>query len=157
MTIPAKSVMTTELVTVSPVTTVAEAARRMLIHHVSAVAVVRAGLANDLAVLGDKGDRGGLVSGEHCSSVAGSQNENNPRPSPGVVSARSNRRPPSDRLLSLAAYVIPHLAGTMIPRVLVTRQSPHLGILAGTVSRGITEQLGSALVCWYLSYHYISI
>jgi CBS domain-containing protein len=40
MTIPAKSVMTTELVTVSPVTTVAEAARRMLIHHVSAVAVV---------------------------------------------------------------------------------------------------------------------
>ena len=40
MTIPAKSVMTTDLVTVSPETTVAEAARRMLIHHVSAVPVV---------------------------------------------------------------------------------------------------------------------
>ena len=40
MTIPAKSVMTTDLVTVSPETTVAEAARRMLIHHVSAVLVV---------------------------------------------------------------------------------------------------------------------
>ena len=40
MTIPAKSVMTKDLVTVSPETTVAEAARRMLIHHVTAVPVV---------------------------------------------------------------------------------------------------------------------
>ena len=40
MTIPAKSVMTTDLVTVPPETTVAEAARRMLIHHVTAVPVV---------------------------------------------------------------------------------------------------------------------
>ena len=40
MTIPAKSVMTTDIVTVSPETTVAETARRMLIHHVSAVPVV---------------------------------------------------------------------------------------------------------------------
>ena len=40
MTIPAKSVMTTDLVTVSPETTVAEAARRMLIRRVSAVPVV---------------------------------------------------------------------------------------------------------------------
>ena len=40
MTIPAKSVMTTDIVTVSPETTVAEAARRMLIHHVTAVPVV---------------------------------------------------------------------------------------------------------------------
>ena len=36
MTIPAKSVMTTDIVTVSPETTVAETARRMLIHHVTA-------------------------------------------------------------------------------------------------------------------------
>ena len=40
MTIPAKSVMTTDIVTVSPETTVAEAARRMLTHHVTAVPVV---------------------------------------------------------------------------------------------------------------------
>src|SRR5882757_2044973 len=40
MTIPAKSVMTTDIVTVSPETTVVETARRMLIHHVSAVPVV---------------------------------------------------------------------------------------------------------------------
>ena len=40
MTIPAKSVMTTDLITVSPETTVAEAARRMLIRRVSAVPVV---------------------------------------------------------------------------------------------------------------------
>jgi len=40
MTIPAKSVMTTDLVTISPETTVAEAARRMLIRRVSAVPVV---------------------------------------------------------------------------------------------------------------------
>src|SRR4051794_12793099 len=40
MTIPAKSVMTTDMVTVSPDTTVAETARRMLIHHVTAVPVV---------------------------------------------------------------------------------------------------------------------
>jgi CBS domain-containing protein len=40
MTIPAKSVMTTDLVTVPPETTVAETARRMLSHHVSAVPVV---------------------------------------------------------------------------------------------------------------------
>ncbi|EJC75126.1 putative signal-transduction protein containing cAMP-binding and CBS domains [Rhizobium leguminosarum bv. trifolii WSM2012] len=40
MTIPAKSVMTTNLVTVSPETTVAEAARCMLTHHVTAVPVV---------------------------------------------------------------------------------------------------------------------
>ena len=40
MTIPAKSVMTTDLVTVLPETTVAEAARRMLAHHVTAVPVV---------------------------------------------------------------------------------------------------------------------
>ena len=40
MTIPAKSVMTTDIVTVPPETTVAETARRMLIHHVSAVPVV---------------------------------------------------------------------------------------------------------------------
>jgi CBS domain-containing protein len=40
MTIPAKSVMTTDIVTVSPEITVAEAARRMLIHHVTAVPVV---------------------------------------------------------------------------------------------------------------------
>ena len=37
MTIPAKSVMTTDIVTVLPETTVAETARRMLIHHVTAV------------------------------------------------------------------------------------------------------------------------
>ncbi|EJJ25170.1 CBS domain-containing protein [Rhizobium sp. CF142] len=42
MTIPAKSVMTTDLVTVSPDTTVAEAARLMLLHHVTAVPVVDA-------------------------------------------------------------------------------------------------------------------
>ena len=35
MTIPAKSVMTTDMVTVPPETTVAETARRMLIHQVS--------------------------------------------------------------------------------------------------------------------------
>jgi CBS domain-containing protein len=40
MTIPAKSVMTTDIVTVSPETTVVETARRMLIHHVSTVPVV---------------------------------------------------------------------------------------------------------------------
>jgi CBS domain-containing protein len=40
MTIPAKSVMTTDTITVPPETTVAETARRMLIHHVSAVPVV---------------------------------------------------------------------------------------------------------------------
>ena len=40
MTIPAKSVMTTDIVTVSPETTVVDTARRMLIHHVSAVPVV---------------------------------------------------------------------------------------------------------------------
>ena len=40
MTIPAKSVMTTDIVAVSPETTVAEAARRMLVHRVSAVPVV---------------------------------------------------------------------------------------------------------------------
>lgn len=40
MTIPAKSVMATDMVTVSPETTVAETARRMLIHHVTAVPVV---------------------------------------------------------------------------------------------------------------------
>ena len=40
MTIPAKSVMTTDIVTVPPETTVAETARRMLIHHVSAAPVV---------------------------------------------------------------------------------------------------------------------
>ena len=40
MTIPAKSVMTTDLVTVSPETSVAETARRMLIRRVSAVPVV---------------------------------------------------------------------------------------------------------------------
>ena len=40
MTIPAKSVMTTDIVTVSPETTVAETARRMLSHHVTAVPVV---------------------------------------------------------------------------------------------------------------------
>ena len=40
MTIPAKSVMTTDIVTVSPETTVAETARRMLIHHVTALPVV---------------------------------------------------------------------------------------------------------------------
>ena len=40
MTIPAKSVMTTDLVTVSPDTSIVETARRMLIHHVSAVLVV---------------------------------------------------------------------------------------------------------------------
>jgi CBS domain-containing protein len=40
MTIPAKSVMTTDIVTVSPETTVAETARRMLNHHVTAVPVV---------------------------------------------------------------------------------------------------------------------
>ena len=40
MTIPAKSVMTTDLVTVSPETTIVETARRMLTHHVSAVPVV---------------------------------------------------------------------------------------------------------------------
>ena len=40
MTIPAKSVMTTDIVTVSPETTIVETARRMLIHHVSAVLVV---------------------------------------------------------------------------------------------------------------------
>jgi len=40
MTIPAKSVMTRDIVAVSPETTVAEAARRMLNHHVSAVPVV---------------------------------------------------------------------------------------------------------------------
>jgi CBS domain-containing protein len=40
MTIPAKSVMTTDIVTVSPDTTIVETARRMLTHHVSAVPVV---------------------------------------------------------------------------------------------------------------------
>ena len=40
MTIPAKSVMTTDIVTVSPETTVVETARRMLTHHVTAVPVV---------------------------------------------------------------------------------------------------------------------
>ena len=40
MTIPAKSAMTTDIVTVPPETTIAETARRMLIHHVSAVPVV---------------------------------------------------------------------------------------------------------------------
>ena len=40
MTIPAKSVMTTDIVTVSPETTIVETARRMLIHHISAVPVV---------------------------------------------------------------------------------------------------------------------
>jgi CBS domain-containing protein len=40
MTIPAKSVMTKDIVTVSPETTVAETARRMLTHHVTAVPVV---------------------------------------------------------------------------------------------------------------------
>ena len=40
MTIPAKLVMTTDIVTISPETTVVETARRMLIHHVSAVPVV---------------------------------------------------------------------------------------------------------------------
>ena len=40
MTIPAKSVMTTDIVTVPPEATIAETARRMLIHHVSAVPVV---------------------------------------------------------------------------------------------------------------------
>lgn len=40
MTIPAKSVMTTDIVAVSSQTTVAEAARRMLIHHVSAVPIL---------------------------------------------------------------------------------------------------------------------
>jgi CBS domain-containing protein len=40
MTIPAKSVMATDMVTVSPETTVAETARRMLIHHITAVPVV---------------------------------------------------------------------------------------------------------------------
>ena len=43
MTIPAKSVMTTDITTVSPETTIVETARRMLIHHVSAVPVVDAG------------------------------------------------------------------------------------------------------------------
>jgi CBS domain-containing protein len=42
MTIPAKSVMTTNIVTVSRDTTVAEAARRMLKHHVTALPVVDA-------------------------------------------------------------------------------------------------------------------
>ena len=42
MTIPAKSVMTTDIVTVSRDTTVAEAARRMLKHHVTALPVVDA-------------------------------------------------------------------------------------------------------------------
>ena len=42
MTIPAKSVMTTDIVTVSPDTTIVETARRMLTHHVSAVPVVDA-------------------------------------------------------------------------------------------------------------------
>jgi CBS domain-containing protein len=40
MTIPAKSVMTRDIVTVSPETTIVETARRMLTHHVSAVPVV---------------------------------------------------------------------------------------------------------------------
>ena len=40
MTIPAKSVMTTDIVTVSPETTVAETARRMLNHHVTAAVPV---------------------------------------------------------------------------------------------------------------------
>ena len=40
MTIPAKSVMATDLVTVPPEATIAETARRMLTHHVSAVPVV---------------------------------------------------------------------------------------------------------------------
>jgi CBS domain-containing protein len=40
MTIPAKSVMTTNIVTVSPETTIVETARRMLIGHVSAAPVV---------------------------------------------------------------------------------------------------------------------
>ncbi len=42
MTIPAKSVMTTDIITVSPDTTIVETARRMLTHHVSAVPVVDA-------------------------------------------------------------------------------------------------------------------
>jgi CBS domain-containing protein len=42
MTIPAKSVMTTDIVTVSRDTTVAEAARRMLKHRVTALPVVDA-------------------------------------------------------------------------------------------------------------------
>ena len=42
MTIPAKSVMTKDVVTVSPDTTVAEIARRMLARGVSAVPVVDA-------------------------------------------------------------------------------------------------------------------
>ena len=42
MTIPAKSVMTTDIVTVPPETTIAETARRMLIQHVSAIPVVDA-------------------------------------------------------------------------------------------------------------------
>jgi CBS-domain-containing membrane protein len=40
MTIPAKSVMTRDIVTVSPETTIVETAQRMLIHHISAVPVV---------------------------------------------------------------------------------------------------------------------
>lgn len=40
MTIPAKSVMTTDIVTVSPDTTIVETARRMLTHRVSALPVV---------------------------------------------------------------------------------------------------------------------
>lgn len=40
MTIPAKSVMTTDIVTVSVETTIVETTRRMLMHHVSAVPVV---------------------------------------------------------------------------------------------------------------------
>ena len=43
MTIPAKSVMAKNVVTVSPDTTVAETARRMLAHDVSAVPVVDTG------------------------------------------------------------------------------------------------------------------
>lgn len=40
MTIPAKSVMTTDIATVSPETTIVETARRMLAHRVSALPVV---------------------------------------------------------------------------------------------------------------------
>ena len=54
MTIPAKSVMTTDIATVTPETTVAETARRMLRHHVSAVPVVDP--ANRLLGLVSEGD-----------------------------------------------------------------------------------------------------
>jgi len=43
MTIPAKAVMTTDVVTVSPETTVAEIARRMVARRISAIPVVDAG------------------------------------------------------------------------------------------------------------------